>query len=245
MQYMQGREGDPHVLGVFTASGTVNMATGRIPVPSGGLHPHPPHPDRPLPDRGAGRQPVPHARGPVRGGPRPARRGLGVRVRGGVGPLSGLRPAAGRGRRPGYPLDRLRGVGGRRGGGARRAHGRGPHELQHRARAPASGDDAGAGRRPPRRGAPGDAELRGSRGTTSSPSTGAAWWVRRASTRRGEPTSAPACWPRSRIRGSGNTCSGPRLEYATMEDADAFGVWMAEEVSTSRDLLRRLGLLDE
>ena len=31
MQYMQGRAGDPHVLGVFTASGTVNMATGRIP----------------------------------------------------------------------------------------------------------------------------------------------------------------------------------------------------------------------
>ncbi|MYL06963.1 MAG: hypothetical protein F4012_09180, partial [Gemmatimonadales bacterium] len=27
MQYLQGREGDPHVLGVFTASGTVNMAT--------------------------------------------------------------------------------------------------------------------------------------------------------------------------------------------------------------------------
>ena len=34
------------------------------------------------------------------------------------------------------------------------------------------------------------------------------------------------------------------LEYATMEDADAFGAWMAEEVSTSRDLLRRLGHLD-
>ncbi len=31
MQYLRGREGDPHVLGVFTASGTVNMATGRIP----------------------------------------------------------------------------------------------------------------------------------------------------------------------------------------------------------------------
>ena len=31
MQYMQGRAGDPHVLGVFTASGTVNVATGRIP----------------------------------------------------------------------------------------------------------------------------------------------------------------------------------------------------------------------
>ena len=31
MQYMQGRAGYPHVLGVFTASGTVNMATGRIP----------------------------------------------------------------------------------------------------------------------------------------------------------------------------------------------------------------------
>ena len=31
MQYMQGRAGDPHVLGVFTASGTVDMATGRIP----------------------------------------------------------------------------------------------------------------------------------------------------------------------------------------------------------------------
>ena len=31
MQYLRGRPGDPHVLGVFTASGTVNMATGRIP----------------------------------------------------------------------------------------------------------------------------------------------------------------------------------------------------------------------
>ena len=30
MQYLKGRETDPHVLGVFTASGTVNMATGRI-----------------------------------------------------------------------------------------------------------------------------------------------------------------------------------------------------------------------
>ena len=35
------------------------------------------------------------------------------------------------------------------------------------------------------------------------------------------------------------------LEYATMEDADAFGAWMAEEVATSRDMLRRLGILDE
>lgn len=35
------------------------------------------------------------------------------------------------------------------------------------------------------------------------------------------------------------------LEYATMEDADAFGGWMAEEVATSRDMLRRLGILDE
>ena len=31
MQYLKGRAGDPHRLGVFTASGTVNMATGRIP----------------------------------------------------------------------------------------------------------------------------------------------------------------------------------------------------------------------
>ena len=31
MQYLRSRAGDPHVLGVFTASGTVNMATGRIP----------------------------------------------------------------------------------------------------------------------------------------------------------------------------------------------------------------------
>ena len=31
MQYVKSRVGDPHVLGVFTASGTVNMATGRIP----------------------------------------------------------------------------------------------------------------------------------------------------------------------------------------------------------------------
>ncbi len=35
------------------------------------------------------------------------------------------------------------------------------------------------------------------------------------------------------------------LEYATMADADAFGTWMAEEVATSRDMLRRLGILDE
>lgn len=31
MQYLRGHAGDPHRLGVFTASGTVNMATGRIP----------------------------------------------------------------------------------------------------------------------------------------------------------------------------------------------------------------------
>jgi tripartite-type tricarboxylate transporter receptor subunit TctC len=31
MQYLTGRAGDGHVLAVFTASGTVNMATGRIP----------------------------------------------------------------------------------------------------------------------------------------------------------------------------------------------------------------------
>ncbi len=31
MQYLKGRAGDPHVLAVFTASGTVNMASGRIP----------------------------------------------------------------------------------------------------------------------------------------------------------------------------------------------------------------------
>lgn len=31
MQYLRGHAGDPHHLGVFTASGTVNMATGRIP----------------------------------------------------------------------------------------------------------------------------------------------------------------------------------------------------------------------
>lgn len=31
MQYLAGHEGDPHVLGVFTSSGAVNMATGRIP----------------------------------------------------------------------------------------------------------------------------------------------------------------------------------------------------------------------
>ena len=39
MQYLQGREGDPHVLGVFTASGTVNMATGRIPFSPGDFTP--------------------------------------------------------------------------------------------------------------------------------------------------------------------------------------------------------------
>ena len=31
MQYLKSHAGNPHVLGVFTASGTVNMATGRIP----------------------------------------------------------------------------------------------------------------------------------------------------------------------------------------------------------------------
>ena len=39
MQYMRGRAGDPHVLGVFTASGTVNMATGRIPFAPGDFTP--------------------------------------------------------------------------------------------------------------------------------------------------------------------------------------------------------------
>ena len=39
MQYLKGRAGDPHVLGVFTASGTVNMATGRIPFTPGDFTP--------------------------------------------------------------------------------------------------------------------------------------------------------------------------------------------------------------
>ncbi len=39
MQYLQGRAGDPHRLGVFTASGTVNMATGRIPFAPGDFTP--------------------------------------------------------------------------------------------------------------------------------------------------------------------------------------------------------------
>ena len=39
MQYLKGRAGDPYVLGVFTASGTVNMATGRIPFAPGDFTP--------------------------------------------------------------------------------------------------------------------------------------------------------------------------------------------------------------
>lgn len=39
MQYLRGRAGDPHRLGVFTASGTVNMATGRIPFAPGDFTP--------------------------------------------------------------------------------------------------------------------------------------------------------------------------------------------------------------
>lgn len=39
MQYLRGRAGDPHALGVFTASGTVNMATGRIPFGPGDFTP--------------------------------------------------------------------------------------------------------------------------------------------------------------------------------------------------------------
>ena len=33
------------------------------------------------------------------------------------------------------------------------------------------------------------------------------------------------------------------MEYAVMEDSDAFGDWIAEEVDTSRALLGRLGLV--
>jgi len=39
MQYLSGRAGDPHVLAVFTASGAVNMATGRIPFGPGDVTP--------------------------------------------------------------------------------------------------------------------------------------------------------------------------------------------------------------
>ena len=35
------------------------------------------------------------------------------------------------------------------------------------------------------------------------------------------------------------------MEYATMEDAGAFGAFLAREVTVSRELLLRLGLLDE
>ena len=39
MQYLKSQAGNPHVLGVFTASGTVNMATGRIPFAPGDFTP--------------------------------------------------------------------------------------------------------------------------------------------------------------------------------------------------------------
>ena len=35
------------------------------------------------------------------------------------------------------------------------------------------------------------------------------------------------------------------MEYAVMENADAFGNWMAKEVADSQELLRRLGILND
>ena len=39
LRYLKSRAGDPHVLGVFTGSGTANMATGRIPFTPGDVTP--------------------------------------------------------------------------------------------------------------------------------------------------------------------------------------------------------------
>ena len=215
------------------------------PVHPGGLHAHPPDPDRSLPRRGAGRQPLPHAGRPVRGRPRAARRGVGVGGSGRRRPISSA--SSGCGRRREIRMSAGSPTKGRRTRWSRRS----AATRTRRTRTTTScastcerGRCACWGPRCPSRRSRTPRATR-SRGTTSSPSTGGGWWARRGWTPGRGADIRARLMAAIEDPGFREYMERAALEYATMEDAEAFGAWMAEEVTASRDLLQGLGILDE
>ena len=244
MQYMQGREGDPHVLGVFTASGTVNMATGRIPFAPEDFTPilriqidpfliavRDDSPFRTLGDLFE----AAHARpGEV------SMSGFGAASAHFLG-FARLRSAAGD---PDVRWIAYEGsadaVVAALGGHTDAAHTNYNIVREHLR----AGTMRVLGVALPVEALP-DTPSYAEQGYDLAP----VHWRGVV----GPPGLAPEARADLRVRllaaiedpGFREYMERAALEYATMEDADAFGTWMAEEVTTSRNLLRRLGLLHE
>ncbi len=244
MQYLQGREGDPHVLGVFTASGTVNMATGRIPFAPEDFTPilriqidpfliavRDDSPFRTLGDLFE----AAHARpGEV------SVSGFGAASAHFLG-FARLRAAAGD---PDIRWIAYEGsadaVVAALGGHTDAAHTNYNIVREHLR----AGTMRVLGVALPVEALP-ETPSYAEQGYDLAP----VHWRGVV----GPPGLAPEARADLRVRllaaiedpGFREYMERAALEYATMEDADAFAVWMAEEVTTSRDLLRRLGLLDE
>ncbi|WP_419167077.1 Bug family tripartite tricarboxylate transporter substrate binding protein [Candidatus Palauibacter sp.] len=244
MQYLQGRAGDPHVLGVFTASGTVNMATGRIPFAPEDFTPilriqidpflvavRDDSPFRTLGDLFE----AAHARpGEV------SVSGFGAASAHFLG-FARLRSVAGD---PDIRWIAYEGsadaVVAALGGHTDAAHTNYNIVREHLR----AGTMRVLGVALPVEALP-DTPSYGEQGYDLAP----VHWRGVV----GPPGLAPEARAGLRVRllaaiedpGFREYMERAALEYATMEDADAFAVWMAEEVTTSRDLLKQLGLLDE
>lgn len=244
MQYLQGREGDPHVLGVFTASGTVNMATGRIPFSPGDFTPIlriqidpflvAVRDDSPFHTLGDLFEAA-HARpGEV------SVSGFGAASAHFLG-FARLRAAAGD---PDVRWIAYEGsadaVVAALGGHTDAAHTNYNIVREHLR----AGTMRVLGVALPVEALP-DTPSYAEQGYDLTP----VHWRGVV----GPPGLDPALRAELRARlmaaiedpGFREYMERAALEYATMADADAFGVWMAEEVATSRDMLRRLGILDE
>ena len=244
MQYLQGREGDPHVLGVFTASGTVNMATGRIPFSPGDFTPIlriqidpflvAVRDDSPFHTLGDLFQAA-HARpGEV------SVSGFGAASAHFLG-FARLRAAAGD---PDVRWIAYEGsadaVVAALGGHTDAAHTNYNIVREHLR----AGTMRVLGVALPVEALP-ETPSYAEQGYDLTP----VHWRGVV----GPPGLDPALRAELRARlmaaiedpGFREYMERAALEYATMADADAFGVWMAEEVATSRDMLRRLGILDE
>ena len=244
MQYMQGREGDPHVLGVFTASGTVNMATGRIPFSPGDFTPIlriqidpfliAVRDDSPFHTLGDLFEAA-HARpGEV------SVSGFGAASAHFLG-FARLRAAA---EDPDVRWIAYEGsadaVVAALGGHTDAAHTNYNIVREHLR----AGTMRVLGVALPVEALP-DTPSYAEQGYDLTP----VHWRGVV----GPPGLDPALRADLRARlmaaiedpGFREYMERAALEYATMADADAFGVWMAEEVATSRDMLRRLGILDE
>ena len=244
MQYLQGREGDPHVLGVFTASGTVNMATGRIPFSPGDFTPIlriqidpflvAVRDDSPFHTLGDLFEAA-HARpGEV------SVSGFGAASAHFLG-FARLRAAAGD---PDVRWIAYEGsadaVVAALGGHTDAAHTNYNIVREHLR----AGTMRVLGVALPVEALP-DTPSYAEQGYDLTP----VHWRGVV----GPPGLDPALRADLRARlmaaiedpGFREYMERAALEYATMADADAFGVWMEEEVATSRDMLRRLGILDE